>query len=135
MKKKKQLRAQLRKIVRSTPFQNQDKVKTIELIVLRAIELIQSYQRRAWVVSSQMMQNPSLRKARGRPNQTTNRTLLSGLYFEPGRWVMAKSRLSINVFLAQFQAHLLSLQPKSTTCCISKIPLIIWMSTAVWAIV
>ena len=81
MKKKKQLRAEIRKIVRSTAFQNQDKVKTIELIVLRAIELIQSYQRRAWVMSSQVMQNPSLRKARGRPNQTPNRTLLSGAIF------------------------------------------------------
>ncbi len=81
MKKKKQLRAEIRKIIRNTSFQNQDKVKTIELIVLRAIELIQSYQRRAWVVSSQLMQNPSVRKARGRPNQTSNRTLLSGAIF------------------------------------------------------
>ncbi len=81
MKKKKQLRAQLRKIVRSTPFQNQDKVKIIELIVLRAIELVQSYQLRTWAVSSQMMQNPSLRKARGRSNQTPYRTLLSAAIF------------------------------------------------------
>ncbi len=81
MKKKKQLRAQLRKIVRSTPFQKQDKVREIELIVLRAIELIQSYQRPAWVMSSQVMQNPSLRKARGRPNQTPYRILLSAAIF------------------------------------------------------
>jgi len=81
MKKKKQLRAEIRKIVRSTAFQNQDKVKTIELIVLRAIELIQSYQRHAWVMSIQVMQNPSLRKARGRPNQTSNRIFLSAAIF------------------------------------------------------
>ncbi len=81
MKNKKQLRAQLRKIVRSTPFQNQDKVQIIELIVLRAIELIQSYQRRAWLLQGQTMQNPILRKARGRPNQTPYRTLLSAAIF------------------------------------------------------
>ncbi len=81
MKNKKQLRAQLRKIVRSTPFQNQDKVQIIELIVLRAIELIQSYQRRAWLLQGQTMQNPILRKARGRPNQTPCRTLLSAAIF------------------------------------------------------
>ncbi len=81
MKKKKQLRAELRKIVRSTAFPNQDKVKAIELIVLRAIELIQSYQRHAWVMSSQVLQNPSLRKARGRPNQAPYRILLSAAIF------------------------------------------------------
>jgi len=81
MKKKKQLRAEIRKVIRSTAFQNQDKVKTIELIVLRAIELIQSYQRHTWVMSSQALQNPSLRKARGRPNQTSNRIFLSSAIF------------------------------------------------------
>ncbi len=81
MKNKKQLRAELRKIVRSTSFQSQDKVQAIELIVLRAIELIQSYQRRAWLLQCQTMQNPIIRKARGRPNQTPYRTLLSAAIF------------------------------------------------------
>ncbi len=81
MKKKKQLRAELRKTVRSTAFPNQDKVQTIELIVLRAIELIQSYQGRAWLSQSQTIQNLILRKARGRPNQTPCRILISVAIF------------------------------------------------------
>lgn len=81
MKKKKQLRAELQKIVRSTSFQNQDKVKTIELTVLRAIEIIQSYQRRAWLPQDQTMQDQASRKARGRPNQTPYRILLSAAIF------------------------------------------------------
>jgi len=71
-KRKKQLRAELRKIVRNTPFHNQHKVETVELIVLRALELIRSYQRRAWSMDAQVVS-----KSRGRPSQNSHRSLLT----------------------------------------------------------
>ena len=72
MKAKTQLRASIRKIVRNTQFKNQDKEKTIELIVLRAIELIASKERRA-----RLPEERSLSKSRGRPNQLPHRTILT----------------------------------------------------------
>jgi hypothetical protein len=72
MKAKTQLRASIRKIVRNTKFKNQNKEKTIELIVLRAIELIASQERCA-----RLPEERSLSKGRGRPNQLPHRTILT----------------------------------------------------------
>jgi hypothetical protein len=72
MKAKTQLRASIRKIVRNTQFKNQDKEKIIELIVLRAIELIASQERRA-----RLSEERPLSKGRGRPNQSAHRTILT----------------------------------------------------------
>jgi hypothetical protein len=72
MKAKTQLRASIRKIVRNTQFKNQDKEKIIELIVLRAIELIASQARRA-----RLSEERPLSKSRGRPNQLPHRTILT----------------------------------------------------------
>ncbi len=72
MTTKHQLRTRVRQIIQSTPFKNQDKTETVELIVLRAIELISTYKRQAQIPMAQIT-----KWSRGRPNQTLHRTILT----------------------------------------------------------
>jgi hypothetical protein len=72
MKTKHQLRTRVRQIIQSTPFKHQDKTETVELIVLRAIELITYYKRQARIPGAQ-----ATKRSRGRSNQTPHRTILT----------------------------------------------------------
>ena len=72
MKSKNQLRTRVRQIIQSTSFKNQDKIKTVELILLRVLEYLAAEERR-----TQLLQTQSVTRSRGRPNQTPHRTILT----------------------------------------------------------
>lgn len=72
MKTKNQLRTRVLQIIQSTSFKNQDKIKMVELILLRALEYLAAEERR-----TQLLQTQSVSRSRGRPNQTPHRTILT----------------------------------------------------------
>ena len=72
MKTTSKLRSDVANIVQSTPFKNAHKRDVIEKILYDTLELIESYQ-----VGQRVALISASRKPRGRPNQTTYRTILT----------------------------------------------------------
>lgn len=72
MSTKNKFRTRVQQIVQRTPFKNQDKIETVELIVFRAIELIAANERQVRLQEAQV-----ITRSRGRPNQALHRTILT----------------------------------------------------------
>jgi hypothetical protein len=80
MKRSQRLRPKIHALVQETGFTNTNKLPTVELTLVRAIELIDSYQKPA---------SPAIH-AVGRPNLTAYRTILTGAIFRAWRIGMGK---------------------------------------------